>query len=185
MAKQVYARLDQDKVDLLDAECEKRNVYRPEIVTAAVLRHLEYGGDLKAELDDLNAKLAKADVAVTQLETNLKCSKALTETQLTKIEVERKRADDGEAKVAELEEQNTTLEEEKTQITALHEAAKNERDSFREAYKKVKQMLDGLIVKIDSLQKQGVWGRLFRPRCVDTGAYLVIDVEDTNEKEAE
>ena len=36
MAKQVYARLDDDRIEQLDAECEKRDVYRPQIVTEAV-----------------------------------------------------------------------------------------------------------------------------------------------------
>lgn len=53
MATRVYANLDDDRIEQLDAECEKRDVYRPEFVTEAVELYLDTEGDPKQEIDDL------------------------------------------------------------------------------------------------------------------------------------
>ena len=54
MAKRrVYANLEEDRIEQLDAECEKRDVYRPEIVTEAVELYLDTEGDPKQEVDNL------------------------------------------------------------------------------------------------------------------------------------
>lgn len=54
MAKRrVYANLEDDRIKQLDAECEKRDVYRPEIVTEAVELYLDTEGDPKQEVDNL------------------------------------------------------------------------------------------------------------------------------------
>ena len=41
MAKQVYARLDDDRIEQMDTECEKRGVSRARIVGEAVEMYLE------------------------------------------------------------------------------------------------------------------------------------------------
>lgn len=53
MAKQVYARLEDDRIEQLDAECEKRDVYRPQFVTEAVELYLDTKGDPQLEIDEL------------------------------------------------------------------------------------------------------------------------------------
>ena len=53
MAKQVYARLDDDRIDQLDAKCEERDVYRPQIVTEAVELYLDTEGDPKQKIAEL------------------------------------------------------------------------------------------------------------------------------------
>ena len=60
MAKQVYARLDDDRIEQLDAECEKRDVYRPQIVTEAVELFLDTKGNPKQEFDELRETRAAA-----------------------------------------------------------------------------------------------------------------------------
>ena len=63
MSKQVYARLDDDRVEQLDAECEKRDVYRPRIVTEAVELYLDTKGNPKQTFDELRER---HDTAVKQ-----------------------------------------------------------------------------------------------------------------------
>lgn len=53
MAKRVYANLDDDRIEQLDVECEKRNIYRPEFVTEAVELYLDTKGDPKQEIEKL------------------------------------------------------------------------------------------------------------------------------------
>lgn len=60
MAKQVYARLDDDRIEQLDAKCEKRDVYRPQIVTEAVELYLDTKGNPKQEFDELRETRAAA-----------------------------------------------------------------------------------------------------------------------------
>lgn len=53
MSTRVYARLDDDRIEQLDAECKKRDVYRSHIVTAAVELYLDTDGKVVKALDDL------------------------------------------------------------------------------------------------------------------------------------
>ena len=53
MPTRVYAKLDDDRIEQLDAECKKKDVYRPEIVTKAVELYLDTKGDSKSTIDHL------------------------------------------------------------------------------------------------------------------------------------
>lgn len=64
MAKRrVYANLDEKRIAQLDAECKKRDIYRPEFVTEAVELYLDTEGDPKQEVDNLREA---RDAAVKQ-----------------------------------------------------------------------------------------------------------------------
>ena len=70
MGTRIYAKLDDEKIKKLDAECEKRNVYRPEIVTQAVEFYLETNGHSRDALEFIKQELEKLrearDAAVAQ-----------------------------------------------------------------------------------------------------------------------
>ena len=77
MATRVYAKLDDDRIEQLDAECKKRDVYRPQFVTEAVelyldtdgfpkqtIEHLKQERDLaQKEVDDLRSEVEKLRTA--------------------------------------------------------------------------------------------------------------------------
>lgn len=63
MATRIYAKLNEDRIEQLDAECEKRDIYRPEFVTEAVELYLDTEGDPKQEVDNLRES---RDAAVKQ-----------------------------------------------------------------------------------------------------------------------
>ena len=178
MAKQVYARLDDDKIDQLDAECEKRDVYRPEIVTEAVERHLRYGGDLKAECDDLKGQLEDAK---TELERQTRLNEMNTEiirsqssradaaeTKVSELETQSKEA---EAKVSELETQSKTLE-------SARNSAITQRNKFKEKFEQTLQTNEKLIAKIRELQNLGMFKRASRLKHLVLARFSIFDESD-------
>lgn len=70
MGTRIYAKLDDEKIKQLDAVCEKRDVYRPEIVTQAVEFYLETNGHSRDALEFIKQELEKLrearDAAVKQ-----------------------------------------------------------------------------------------------------------------------
>lgn len=70
MATRIYAKLNEDRIKQLDAECEKRDIYRPEFVTEAVELYLDTEGDPKQKLDALKQEQSSLresrDAAVKQ-----------------------------------------------------------------------------------------------------------------------
>lgn len=161
MAKQVYARLEDDTIEQLDAECEKRNVYRPEIVTEAVERHLRYGGDLKAECDDLKGQLADT-------KAELERQTLLNETNTEIIRSQSSRADAAEAKVSELETQNKTLE-------SARNSALSQRNKFKEKFEQAVQTNEKLIAKIRELQNLGMFKRASRLKRLVLARFSILD----------
>jgi len=85
MAKQVYARLDDDRIEQLDAECEKRDVYRPQIVTEAVELYLDTKGDPKQELDELRETRAAAEKQRNKFKEKFEQAVQTNEVLLAKI----------------------------------------------------------------------------------------------------
>lgn len=148
MSKQVYARLDDNTIELLDTECEKRNVYRPEIVTEAVLRHFKYSGDLKAECDDLKGQLADA-------KTELSRQTELNETHTKVISEQSSRAEAAETKVSQLETQNKKLD-------AARNSTISQRNKFKQKFEQALQTNEKLIAKIRELQGVGMFKRASR-----------------------
>ena len=57
MATRIYAKLDDDRIEQLDAECKKRDVYRPQFVTEAVELYLDTEGDIKQSHDKLKQSI--------------------------------------------------------------------------------------------------------------------------------
>ena len=175
MTTRVYGRLEDDKIEQLDAECEKRNVYRPEIVTEAVERHLRYGGDLKAECDDLKGQLAdtKAELERQTLlnETNTEIIRSQSsradaaEAKVSEIETQSKAA---EAKVSELETQNKTLE-------SARNSALSQRNKFKEKFEQAVQTNEKLIAKIRELQTLGIFKRASRLKRLVLARFSILD----------
>ena len=161
MAKQVYARLEDDKIEQLDAECEKRNVYRPEIVTEAVERHLSYGGDLKAECDDLKGQLADAKTALDR-------QTELIETQIKIINEQDRRADAAEAKISTFETESKTLE-------SARNSALSQRNKFKEKFEQAVQTNEKLIAKIRELQNLGMFKRASRLKRLVLARFSILD----------
>lgn len=166
MATQVYGRLDDDRIEQLDAECEARNVYRPAIVTEAVERHLSYGGDLKAECDDLKGQLADA-------KAELERQTELIESHIKIINKQDRRADAAEAKVSELETQSkeqssradaaeakvSKLETQSKELDRARNSAITQRNKFKEKFEQAIQTNEKLIATIRELQSFGMFKR--------------------------
>ena len=163
MATQVYARLDDDRIDQLDAECEARNVYRPAIVTEAVERHLRYGGDLKAECDDLKGQLADAKAELDR-------QTELIESHIKIINKQDRRADAAEAKVS-------TLETQSKELDRARNSAITQRNKFKEKFEQAIQTNEKLIAKIRELQSLGMFKRASQLKRLVLARFTVYNEE--------
>ena len=85
MAKRVYARLDDDRIEQLDAECEKRDVFRPQIVTEAVELYLDTKGDPKQEVDNLRKTRDAAEKQRNKFKDKFEKAVQTNEVLLAKI----------------------------------------------------------------------------------------------------
>ena len=67
----VYANLDDDRIEQLDAECEKRDIYRPQFVTEAVELYLDTDGFPKQTIEHLKQERDLAQKEVDDLRSEV------------------------------------------------------------------------------------------------------------------
>lgn len=85
MTKQVYARLDDNRIKQLEAECKKKNVSRAQIVTEAVDIYLDTKVNLKQEIDELREARNAAQNQRDKFKEKYEKAVQTNEVLLTKI----------------------------------------------------------------------------------------------------
>lgn len=156
------------ETQLAEIEKERKRADEAEAKLANAQMNID---DLDRQKSQISRQFEDVVKIKNNLEADLNASKAVAETQLTKLEEERKRADAAEANVAELENQKKEIDEERNSVV-------KQRDKFRQTHEESAQRFEKLKEDIRKTQQQGFWGRLFCPKRVNVAAYDPVNVDE-------
>ena len=176
--KQIYARVDEDKIAQIVKECDRRGISRPDFVREAVERHLNDNDwtDVIDARDEAERSLAASEAesqkwADAHAEVWENCDKVGKELRIAKQEIER------------LKDTNDKLHERNGELDDARDANANQRDKFKQKLEEVVQTHEKLISEVREMQSCGVLARASKLRRFNTAKY-VIHTEEDNETSA-
>lgn len=151
--KRVYARLEDDRIEQLDAECELREVYRPEIVSEAVRFFLDTnGGEVSETIEDLEDKCDAFKEKVDELQKI---------NNLQKNEKDR------------LQGQCDAAKETIKELQDKCDAVEKQRNKFKDKFEQAVQTNQVLLARIRDLQGRGFFSRATGVTRINTDTYRV------------
>ena len=177
-SKQIYARVDEDKIAQIAKECDRRGISRPDFVLEAVELHLNDND--WTDVIDARRKAEFSLEASREIRENLEKDIVQLEADLA----EANRAHDVQKKRhCDLSDHNDVQEKRNCELADARDANANQRDKFKQKLEEVVQTHEKLISEVREMQSCGVFARASKLKRFNTAKYVIKTEEDKKSEE--